>query len=75
MAAKAEHPLFTFPHRHKPDGTIDSICLRCFRTIATVRQESDLRNAEENHLCSASDLGHISHPFANRGQQRTQNRR
>jgi hypothetical protein len=40
-----------FPHRHNPDGTIDSICAKCFVTVATSRKESELEEAEKTHDC------------------------
>jgi len=40
-----------FPHRHNADGTYDSICRRCFRTIATERVEEDLKAEELAHHC------------------------
>jgi hypothetical protein len=38
-------------HRHNGDGSYDSICLACFRTIATVEKESFLAPKEEFHVC------------------------
>lgn len=40
-----------FPHRHNANGTHDSICLRCFVTVATVRDESELAVHESAHAC------------------------
>lgn len=40
-----------FPHRCKPDGTIDSICPRCYATIGTSTWEADLERMETAHLC------------------------
>ena len=40
-----------FVRRQNPDSTVDSICTRCYQTVATVRNESDLTSAEENHVC------------------------
>jgi hypothetical protein len=45
-----------YPHRLNPDGTYDSICTRCFRTIANANEEADLAAAEEAHNCSLADL-------------------
>jgi hypothetical protein len=58
----AQSPRPMFPHRHNPDGTIDSICIRCFATIATEYDEADLRKVEEAHICSGLDLGRILYP-------------
>lgn len=40
-----------FAHRENGPASFDSICLRCYRTIATRERESDLRLDEENHVC------------------------
>jgi hypothetical protein len=63
--------LSTFTHRWNYDGSYDSICLLCKRTISTVYKEWELAEGEENHelegclpimsdergLASASHLG------------------
>jgi len=41
----------TFAHRHNEDGTVDSICRRCFLTVATGRTEEELKEAEIIHVC------------------------
>jgi hypothetical protein len=41
-----------FPHRRNEDGTFDSICARCFITVATENKETDLSNWERTHVCS-----------------------
>jgi hypothetical protein len=48
------HP--SFQHRSNANGTCDSICLRCFRTIESTRYEDWLANAESTHICSPMDL-------------------
>jgi hypothetical protein len=45
-----------FQHRNNPDGTCDSICLRCFRTITSTPFLPMLLYAESTHTCSAMDL-------------------
>jgi hypothetical protein len=40
-----------FAHRHNPDGTIDSICLRCYLTIASKSEEQELEDSEHHHAC------------------------
>jgi hypothetical protein len=46
---------FGFIRRANPDSGINSICLRCFRVIATETKEIDFLLAEENHTCSPED--------------------
>ena len=41
----------SFARRRKEDSTVDSVCTRCYRTIATDRSESKLVEAEEAHFC------------------------
>jgi len=45
-----------FPHRHNSDGTYDSICNRCFETVAKVTTEADLRQFEASHVCDAANV-------------------
>jgi hypothetical protein len=51
--------LKAFPHRHNLDGSYDSICTRCFATVATVRKEEDLRGHEAIHRCKFANLCRI----------------
>jgi hypothetical protein len=46
----------TYPHRKNCDGTFDSICPECFRTIATVWNEIELGAEEETHRCDAGRM-------------------
>jgi hypothetical protein len=46
---------FGFTHHENPGIGFDSICLRCFRIIATEPNETDLLLAEERHTCSRAD--------------------
>lgn len=40
-----------FTHRCNSDFTFDSICHRCFQTIATVQDEGELPTFELKHVC------------------------
>ena len=40
-----------FARRRNRDSSIDSICTRCFQTIATALREEDLLIHEEKHIC------------------------
>ena len=46
----------SFPHRRNTDGTHDSICTRCFVTVATVVNESELTGHESAHVCKPMNL-------------------
>ena len=46
----------TFARRWNSDGSIDSICSRCFRTIASAQSEIDLQAAEQRHSCLLSSV-------------------
>lgn len=48
-----------FPHRMNKDGTIDSICPRCYATIGTSTREADLKRMEAAHVCEPSRLSHF----------------
>lgn len=41
----------SFRHRHNPDGTWDSICMKCFLTVKTAAKEDDLEKSEKSHDC------------------------
>jgi len=55
MAGK---PLPFFPHRQNPDGSFDSICLRCFATVATAMDVRQLHSYDKNHVCDATSIAH-----------------
>jgi hypothetical protein len=41
-----------FPHRLNGDGSYDSICTTCFRTVATAHSEEELAAEERMHECA-----------------------
>jgi len=49
MAAKGQMPFADFDYRQNIDGTMDSICLRCFMTAATGITKEDLSKKELEH--------------------------
>ncbi len=40
-----------FAHRRNPDASFDSICTKCFQTIASEDSEGKLMAHEERHSC------------------------
>jgi hypothetical protein len=50
-----------FPRRQNQDGSIDSICTKCFRTVANGQTEAYLLEQEKHHSCRVRDLHHIQH--------------
>jgi hypothetical protein len=40
-----------FAYRLNDDDTVDSICLHCFSTVASLQMETDLHVKEATHLC------------------------
>lgn len=40
-----------FARRINRNNTVDSICLRCFRTVATTPQRDDPIKEETGHVC------------------------
>jgi hypothetical protein len=56
MTTKAMNLSAQFAHRPLSDGMVDSICLRCYRTIARTIGESDRVLKEAGHVCDAMDL-------------------
>jgi hypothetical protein len=45
-----------FPHRRNKDGSFNSICLKCFATIASHMTEEELKEQDRNHVCEKSVL-------------------
>jgi hypothetical protein len=45
-----------FPHRRNKDGSFDSICLKCFATVASHMTEEQLQEQDKKHICSSSLL-------------------
>jgi hypothetical protein len=54
-----------FHHRVKADGTIDSICPRCFQTAANAENEADLHERETAHACKDKDLSLVTENLRN----------
>jgi hypothetical protein len=54
----------SFTHRPNPDGSYDSICRRCFSTIATEHDQNGLLAQESGHVCNEEDLLRIQNPEA-----------
>jgi hypothetical protein len=48
--------MVSFRHRQNGNLTYDSICLQCFRTIATEKKKEELPELEKNHDCKGFDL-------------------
>jgi hypothetical protein len=46
----------SFPHRTNPDGTFDSICPKCFVTVANAIHEMDLARFERCHVCERTGI-------------------
>ena len=59
-----------FPHRVNHDGTYDSICRMCYRTIAHEVREADLADFEASHVCSELDLVVRNKPGENTTEKR-----
>jgi hypothetical protein len=45
-----------FTHRSNSNGSMDSICSRCYDTVATSIWEAELELAEEAHRCRRTGL-------------------
>ena len=43
--------LVSFTRRWNRDSSIDSICTKCYRTIASANREDELAVRERNHIC------------------------
>jgi hypothetical protein len=56
MTAQEED--FRFEHRPNRDGTLDSICMECFETVAFDLEEQELEQFESDHVCATGDGDH-----------------
>lgn len=45
-----------FPHRRNKDGSLTSICLNCFGTVASHKTEEELQEEDKRHVCVSSVL-------------------
>ena len=45
----AFQPAPFFPHRRNKDGSFNSICLKCFATVASHMTEEELKDQDKNH--------------------------
>jgi hypothetical protein len=45
-----------FPHRRNKDGSFDSICLKCFATVASHMTQEELKELDKTHTCENSLL-------------------
>jgi len=57
------HSASSFPQRHNRDGSYDSICISCFAAVASVRNEADLAQREQDHICDLVLLGYAGQSF------------
>jgi hypothetical protein len=58
--AMANDPRKYYPHRQNLDGSIDSICPRCFATVATAMDVRELHSYDKAHVCDATAIAHRS---------------
>jgi hypothetical protein len=49
----------SFARRQNHDSSIDSICTKCYQTIASADNPNGLTNAEESHRCNPN--GEFNH--------------
>jgi hypothetical protein len=64
MARSNTTPIF--PHKPNPDGSIDSICPDCFRTVGSSTEESELSTFEAAHICLGFGLARLLNPMESR---------
>jgi hypothetical protein len=47
-------------HRNSGDGSVDSICIACYATVASRRNKTELAPNENNHVCDPISLHYAS---------------
>lgn len=60
-----------FVKRHNRDLSIDSICTKCYRTIASADEYSELASKEQLHLCDPN--GEVNQPIRTKQQSSVTN--
>jgi hypothetical protein len=55
-------PALRFAHRRLPSGTVDSICLKCYKTVAITRDEVDQKAQEAAHICTGLNMAELLEP-------------
>jgi hypothetical protein len=70
MAPKSQHG---FTHRYNSDGTIQSICLSCFRTVGTETHEAALATSEAMHVCELEEALRRFRELSSDSDRRTEN--
>jgi hypothetical protein len=60
-------PQFAFSHRPQRNGAYDSICARCFATVARSHNEADLEAEEKQHICDQKALLRRAREFEQAG--------
>ena len=46
----------SFQHRWNNDGSYDTICMKCFVTVANVQTEAELAEFDGEHVCAPDSL-------------------
>lgn len=46
----------TFSYRQKEDGSVESICLLCYLTVAKGHNKKELEQQEREHVCECVPL-------------------
>jgi hypothetical protein len=49
-----------FHDRSKADGSVDSICIACYATVASGRKETELASYDKIHVCDPVSLYYAS---------------
>jgi hypothetical protein len=62
----ALRPASKYPHRKNRNGSYDSICMQCFATISSKKNETDLAEDEKKHVCAQSQLSKRGAPTLSR---------
>jgi len=49
-----------FPHKSNAHGSVDSICIVCYATVASGRKETELAPYDKIHVCDPVSLYYAS---------------
>jgi hypothetical protein len=60
--------LIPFARRRNQDSTVDSICTKCYQTIASEEDEVKLVSAEQRHTCNPNGEFNLRHETCSASQ-------
>ena len=64
-----------FAHRQNKEGTVDSICMKCFATVALSLREAEIEQREQGHRCDPEALERLNRAGTSPQERRLKTKR